>query len=171
MADDRSAGPVGLHRVARTLEQRPYVALPFSCAATSIDGRGGATLACVCLFEPLIVTLDGWSVGFSTRREEPSNSELSSIDRDLWKMSPSTAPPPCRRTRSARIVPLTRPQIVTSWATTLPSTSAPWPIVRSEARSSPSTRPKIWAGPLQLIVPTIVIPEPMHEAGPAFGGG
>ena len=46
-------------------------------------------------------------------------------------------------TQTARIVPLTRPQTVTFCATTLPSTCAPSLIRRSEARTSPSIRPKI----------------------------
>src|SRR5215831_11191687 len=40
-------------------------------------------------------------------------------------MSPSTAPPFCSLTRTARIVPLTRPQTVTFCAMMLPSTCAP----------------------------------------------
>src|SRR5215472_6919670 len=40
-------------------------------------------------------------------------------------MSPSTAPPFCSLTRTARMVPLTRPQTVTFCAMTLPSTCAP----------------------------------------------
>src|SRR5262245_8523186 len=83
-------------------------------------------------------------------------------------MSPSTAPPFCSLTRSARIVPLTRPQTVTSCATTLPSTCAPSLIRRSEARNSPSIRPKICAVPLHSTLPTIDISEPMQEAAPGF---
>jgi hypothetical protein len=51
---------------------------------------------------------------------------------------------------------------------TLPSTCAPSLIKRSEARNSPSIRPKTCAGPLQSIVPTIDMSEPMQEAAPAF---
>src|SRR6516225_3176267 len=83
-------------------------------------------------------------------------------------MSPSTAPPFCSLTRTARIVPLTRPQIVTFCAMTLPSTCAPSLIWRSEARNSPSIRPKICAGPSHSILPTIDMSEPMQEAVPAF---
>src|SRR5262249_262693 len=92
-------------------------------------------------------------------------------------MSPSTAPPFCSLTRTARMVPLTRPQTVTSCAMTLPSTCAPSPMRRSEARSSPLMRPKTCAGPLHSMLPTIAIPEPMQELGPVFvvgcrlGGG
>src|SRR5262249_55383479 len=42
-------------------------------------------------------------------------------------MSSSTAPPFCSLTRTARIVPLTRPQTVMCCAMTLPSTCAPSP--------------------------------------------
>src|SRR5215470_5353663 len=75
------------------------------------------------------------------------------------------------------MVPLTRPQTVTSCAMTLPSTWAPSPMRRSEARSSPLMRPKTCAGPLHSMLPTIAIPEPMQELGPVFvvgcrvGGG
>jgi hypothetical protein len=64
--------------------------------------------------------------------------EFSLIGNDRWKMSPSTAPPSCSLMRTARIVPLTRPQTVTSCAMTLPSICAPSPIRRSEARNSRS---------------------------------
>src|SRR5438445_11451570 len=83
-------------------------------------------------------------------------------------MSPSTAPPFCSLPRTGRTVPLTRPQTVTFCATTLPSMCAPSLIKRSEARNSPSIRPKTCAGPLQSILPTIDMSEPMQEAGPAF---
>src|SRR5262252_758109 len=83
-------------------------------------------------------------------------------------MSPSTAPPLCSLTRTARIVPLTRPQMVTFCAMTLPSTCAPSLIWRSEARTSPSIRPKTCAGPLHSMLPTIDMSEPMQEAIPAF---
>src|SRR5262245_5311488 len=83
-------------------------------------------------------------------------------------MSPSTAPPLCSLTRTARIVPLTRPQTVTFCAMTLPSTCAPSLIWRSEARTSPSIRPKTCAGPLHSMLPTIDMSEPMQEAIPAF---
>src|SRR5215831_6944793 len=83
-------------------------------------------------------------------------------------MSPSTAPPFCSLTRSARIVPLTRPQTVMFCAMTLPSTCAPSLIWRSEARTSPSIRPKTCAGPLHSMLPTIDMSEPMQEAIPAF---
>src|SRR2546425_6603393 len=92
-------------------------------------------------------------------------------------MSPSTAPPSCSLTRTARMVPLTRPQTVTSCAMTLPSICAPSPIRRSEARNSPLIRPKTCAGPLHSMLPTIDIPEPMQERVAAFvvgsrlGGG
>src|SRR5258708_15304726 len=92
-------------------------------------------------------------------------------------MSPSTAPLSCSLTRTARMVPLTRPQTVTSCAMTLPSICAPSPIRRSEARTSPLIRPKICAGPLHSMLPTIDIPEPMQERVAAFvvgsrlGGG
>src|SRR6266478_1031214 len=86
-------------------------------------------------------------------------------------MSPSTAPPSCSLTRTAWMVPLTRPQTVTSCAMTLPSTCAPSPMRRSEARNSPLMRPKTCAGPLHSMLPTIDIPEPMQELGPAFGVG
>src|SRR6266436_10139705 len=83
-------------------------------------------------------------------------------------ISPSTAPPSCSLTRTARIVPLTRPQTVTSCAMTLPSTCAPSLIRRSEARNSPWIRPKTCAGPLHSMLPTIDMPEPMQEPVPAF---
>src|SRR5262245_57912265 len=83
-------------------------------------------------------------------------------------MSPSTAPPLCSLTRTAWIVPLTRPQTVTFCAMTLPSTCAPSLIWRSEARTSPSIRPKTCAGPLHSMLPTIDMSEPMQEAIPAF---
>src|SRR5215831_13473291 len=83
-------------------------------------------------------------------------------------MSPSTAPPFCSLTRTARMVPLTRPQTVTFCAMTLPSTCAPSLIWRSEARTSPSIRPKTCAGPLHSMLPTIDVSEPMQEAIPAF---
>src|SRR6516162_3793693 len=83
-------------------------------------------------------------------------------------MSPSTTPPFCSLTRTAWMVPLTRPQTVTFCAMTLPSTCAPSLIWRSEARTSPSIRPKTCAGPLQSILPTIDMSEPMQEAVPAF---
>src|SRR6266403_5046497 len=92
-------------------------------------------------------------------------------------MSPSTAPLSCSLTRTARMVPLTRPQTVTSCAMTLPSICAPSPIRRSEARTSPSIRPKTCAGPLHSMLPTIDIPEPMQErvatfvVGSRLGGG
>src|SRR5215831_15065957 len=85
-------------------------------------------------------------------------------------MSPSTAPPFCSLTRTAWIVPLTRPQTVTFCAMMLPSTCAPSLIWRSEARTSPSIRPKTCAGPLHSILPTIDVSEPMQEAVPAFVG-
>src|SRR6516162_608978 len=83
-------------------------------------------------------------------------------------MSPSTAPLSCSLTRTARMVPLTRPQIVTSCAMTLPSICAPSPIRSSEARTSPLIWPKICAGPLHSMLPTIDIPEPMQERVAAF---
>src|SRR5262249_39158548 len=83
-------------------------------------------------------------------------------------MSPSTAPPLCSLTRTARIVPLTWPQTVTFCAMMLPSTCAPSLIWRSEARTSPSIRPKTCAGPLHSMLPTIDMSEPMQEAIPAF---
>src|SRR5262252_8225361 len=70
-------------------------------------------------------------------------------------MSPSTAPPFCSLTRTARMVPLTRPQTVTFCAVTLPSTCAPSLIRRSEARNSPSIQPKICAGPLHSMLPAV----------------
>jgi hypothetical protein len=84
------------------------------------------------------------------------------------KYHPSTAPPSCSLTRTARRVPLTRPQTVTSCAMTLPSICAPSPMRRSEARNSPSIRPKTCAGPLAIDLPTIDMSEPMQEAVPAF---
>src|SRR2546429_2426640 len=45
---------------------------------------------------------------------------------------------------------------------------APSLIKRSEVRNSPSIRPKTCAGPLQSILPTIDMSEPMQEAVPAF---
>src|SRR3989440_7870472 len=86
-------------------------------------------------------------------------------------MSPSTVPPFCSLTRTARMVPLTRPQTVTSCAMTLPSISALSPIRRSEARTSPLIRPKTCAGPLHSMLPTIDIPEPMQERVAAFAVG
>src|SRR5262249_40994998 len=83
-------------------------------------------------------------------------------------MSPSTAPPSCSFTRTARMVPLTRPQTVTSCAMMLPSICAPSPIRSSEARNSPLIRPKTCAGPLHSMSPTIDIPEPMQERVAAF---
>src|SRR5262245_21431139 len=66
------------------------------------------------------------------------------------------------------MVPFTWPQTVTSWAMTLPSTWAPVPIKRSDARNSPSILPKTCAGPLHSRLPTIEMPEPMQEPIPAF---
>src|SRR5215467_8928760 len=92
-------------------------------------------------------------------------------------MSPSTAPLSCSLTRTARMVPLTRPQTVTSCAMTLPSICAPSPIRRSEARTSPLIWPKTCAEPLHSMLPTIDIPEPMQErvatfvVGSCLGGG
>src|SRR5262244_2347907 len=83
-------------------------------------------------------------------------------------MSPSTVPPSCSLTRTARMVPLTRPQTVTSCARMLPSICAPSPMRRSEARNSPLTRPNTCAGPLHSMLPTIDIPEPMQERDAAF---
>src|SRR5262249_14664528 len=83
-------------------------------------------------------------------------------------MSPSTEPPSCSFTRTARIVPLTRPQMVRSCAMTVPSICAPSPISSSEARNSPLTRPKTCEGPLHSMLPTIDIPEPMQERVAAF---
>src|SRR5215813_2776926 len=83
-------------------------------------------------------------------------------------MSPSTAPTFCSLTRTPRIVPLTWPETVTFCAMTLPSTCAPSLIWRSEARTSPSIRPKTCAGPLHSILPTIDMSEPMQEAVPAL---
>src|SRR5712691_3229522 len=54
-----------------------------------------------------LASTDGRSVGFSTRRDDPSNREFSSIDNDR---------------------PLTRPQTVTSCAMTLPSIDIPEPM-------------------------------------------
>src|SRR5215468_8561394 len=51
---------------------------------------------------------------------------------------------------------------------TLPSTCAPSLIWRSEARTSPSIRPKTSAGPLHSMLPTIDMSEPMQEAIPVF---
>src|SRR5262245_24863926 len=53
-------------------------------------------------------------------------------------------------------------------AMTLPSTCAPSPIRGSEARNSPSIRPKTCAGPLHSMLPAIDMPEPMQEPIPAF---
>ena len=50
----------------------------------------------------------------------------------------------------------------------LPSTCAPSLIWRSEARTSPSIRPKTCAGPLHSMLPTIDMSEPMQEAISAF---
>src|SRR6516162_3083786 len=83
-------------------------------------------------------------------------------------MSPSTTPPFCSLTRTAWMVPLTRPQTVTFCAMMLPSTCAPSLIWRSEARTSPSIRPKTCAGPLHSMLPTIDMSEPMQEPVPAF---
>src|SRR5947209_3686165 len=75
------------------------------------------------------------------------------------------------------MVPLTRPQTVTSCAMTLPSICAPSPIRRSEARTSPLIWPKTCAEPLHSMLPTIDIPEPMQErvatfvVGSRLGGG
>src|SRR6516225_7895754 len=86
-------------------------------------------------------------------------------------MSPSTAPPFCSLTRTARMVPLTRPQTVTLCAMTVPSICAPSPIRRSEARNSPLIPPKTCAGPLHSMLPTIDISEPMQERVAAFAVG
>src|SRR5437660_11317032 len=51
---------------------------------------------------------------------------------------------------------------------TPPSTCAPSPIRRSEARNSPWIRPKTCAGPSHSMLPTIDMPEPMQEPVPAF---
>src|SRR5215216_3730747 len=82
-------------------------------------------------------------------------------------MSPSTAPLPCSFTRTARILPLSRPHTVTSCAITVPTTSAPSPIRTFGARNSPSIRPKICAAPLHSTLPTIDMSGPMQETVPA----
>src|SRR5215216_4221326 len=82
-------------------------------------------------------------------------------------MSPSTAPLPCSLTRTARILPLSRPHTVTSCAITVPTTSAPSPIRTFGARNSPSTRPKICAVPLHSTLPTIDMSGPMQDTVPA----
>src|SRR5215211_2372098 len=82
-------------------------------------------------------------------------------------MSPSTAPLPCSFTRTARILPLSRPHTVTSCAITVPTTSAPSPIRTFGARNSPSIRPKICAIPLHSTLPTIDMSGPMQETVPA----
>src|SRR5215831_10565095 len=51
-------------------------------------------------------------------------------------MSPSTAPPFCSLTRTARMVPVTRPQTVTFCAMTLPSICAPSLIWRDPTRAT-----------------------------------
>src|SRR5262249_45520289 len=56
----------------------------------------------------------------------------------------------------------------TACAMMLPSTCAPSLIWRSEARTSPSIRPKTCAGPLHSMLPTIDMSEPMQEAVPAL---
>src|SRR2546429_1522531 len=92
-------------------------------------------------------------------------------------MSPSTAPPFCSLTRTARMMLLIRRQTVTSCAMTLLSICAPSQIRRSEARNSPLIRRKTCAGALHSMLPTIDIPEPMQERVAAFvvgsrlGGG
>src|SRR5215216_7013212 len=82
-------------------------------------------------------------------------------------MSPSTAPLPCSLTRTARILPLSRPHTVTSCAITVPTTSAPSPIRTFGARNSPSIRPKICAVPLHSTLPTIDMSGPMQDTVPA----
>src|SRR6267154_5616003 len=57
------------------------------------------------------------SIGFSTRCDEPSNCAFSSIANERWKISPETEPLPCSLTRTARIVPLTLPRMMSSCAT------------------------------------------------------
>jgi hypothetical protein len=150
-----------------------YVALPFVPTEEGIGAGGTSDALCTIFFcGPLTATLDDGcaafsrrrSVGFSSRRDAPSNTDFSSIDKDRLKISPSTLPP-CSMTRAARMVPFTVPLTVTSCATTLPWICAPSPITRSEARNSPSMRPKTCAGPLHSTLPTIDMPEPMHETG------
>src|SRR5436309_15552791 len=61
------------------------------------------------------------------------------------------------------MVPLTWPPIVNSSATTSPSICAPSAITTVEARTSPSTWPKIVRAPWPIILPTIERPELMEE--------
>src|SRR6516162_6799140 len=55
-----------------------------SVNSASMDGNGAEARSFLCgLFcGPLASTLDDGSVGFSTRRDDPSNWEFSSIDND-----------------------------------------------------------------------------------------
>src|SRR5262249_18349743 len=51
-----------------------------SANSALMDGNGAGAVPFFC--GPLALTLDDGSVGFSTRRDDPSNLEFSSIDND-----------------------------------------------------------------------------------------
>jgi hypothetical protein len=65
------------HRVAGP---RPRAASPIRSNLSFRHTQGSGCLSSFC--GALVSTLDGRSVGFSTRRENPSNRESSSIDND-----------------------------------------------------------------------------------------
>ena len=53
------------------------------CKSALMDGNGAGVGLCMSfLCGPLASTPDDGSVGFSTRRDDPSNKEFSSIDND-----------------------------------------------------------------------------------------
>jgi hypothetical protein len=95
-----------------------------------------------------LTSIDGASGRFSIRRDDSSNREFSSIDNDRWKMSPSTAPQSYSLTLTARIVPLTRLQTVTSCAMTLPSTVRHRRLEDPRRATHLMIRPKTCTGPL-----------------------
>ena len=82
--------PIGANRKALQVSRfwpRMGPVLQCRCRSPSVDGNvaaaGKGTAAGGSFFcGPLTATLDDRSVGFSTRRDDPSNTEFSSIDSD-----------------------------------------------------------------------------------------
>src|SRR5260370_18274887 len=83
-------------------------------------------------------------------------------------MSTSTAPPLFNLKRTARIVPLTRPQIVTFCAMTLPSTCAPSLISKIGAAHVSTPVPLDSLIPSPSCQQNIDMSEPTHEAVPPY---
>ena len=79
------AGPLGFSPAGAIAAQREkctycFVPTVASDHASMGSAGAGAELWMSCFFE---LTLDDGSVGLSTRRDDPSNREFSSIDNDL----------------------------------------------------------------------------------------